>query len=139
MIRKLALAVAVAALAMPAVSAQQPAAPGAPPACRDGEVTRVRHSKIKAGATMADFDAAVAAHRAWYTSRGYRLNMIVAPVLRFQNGVPTVAGDEVMSFASGDNVPREKQDSGWSDFVAKYRAASDLTLEQVVCMPKHGG
>lgn len=136
MIRRFALALAVAALAVPAaVPAQQS---GAQTVCPNGDVTRVRHSKIKAGKTMADFDAAVAAHRAWYKSHGYKLTMILAPVLHYPGGAGTVAKDEVMSFASGDNVPRDKQDAGWNDFVAKYRAASDLTLEQVVCMPRHG-
>lgn len=137
MIRKLALALAVAALAVPSLSAQQSPAAGMQSACKHGEVTRVRHSKIKAGATMAEFEAAAAAHRAWYTSRGYKLTMVLAPVLHYQGGVPSVAKDEVMSFASGDNVPRDKQDAAWNAFVAKYRASSDLTFEQVVCMPKH--
>ncbi len=136
MTRNFALAATLAVLAVPALAADKPA-PTAQSICK-GDVTRVRHSKIKAGATMADFDAAVAAHRAWYKTHGYKLTMTIAPVLRLQNGTPTIAKDEVMSFATGDNVPRDKQDLGWTDFVAKYRAASDLTFEQVVCMPKHG-
>jgi opacity protein-like surface antigen len=136
MMRTFAFAAALAALALPAAAADAPA-PTAQSICK-GDVTRVRHNKLKPGATMADFDAAVAAHRAWYKSRGYKLTIVIAPVLHMQNGVPMVSKDEVMSFASGDNVPRDRQDKGWGDFVAKYRASSDMTLEQIVCMPKHG-
>lgn len=64
--------------------------------------------------------------------------MRVAPVLRWQDGAPMVSKDEVMTFATGDSVPREKQDQAWADYVALYRASSDMAFQKVVCMPKRG-
>lgn len=126
---------AVPAAGMSAAATAQTAAPVAE-VCK-GDVTRVRLSKLKPGASMADFDGAVAAHIAWYKARGYKLDQIVAPVLVWKDGAPSVSPDEVMTFATGDNVPRDKQDQGWADFVAKYRATSEIVTEKVICMPKH--
>jgi hypothetical protein len=42
-----------------------------------------------------------------------------------------------MTFATGDEVPRDKLDKAWDEFVAKYRAVSDLVIDKVVCMPGH--
>ncbi|MFO6448803.1 hypothetical protein ACLBKU_16840 [Erythrobacter sp. NE805] len=139
--KKLTLAT-LAALAVPALgvsygaTAQTQAQIAA--VCPKGDVTRVRLSKIKPGATMAQYEEAVAAHKAWYKAKGYKLVLTQAPVLVWKDGAPSVAPDQIMSFASGDSVPRDKQDAGWAEFVAKYRAASELAVEQVVCMPKHG-
>lgn len=104
--------------------------------CTSGELTRVRLSKLKPGASMADFRAAVAAHIDWYKTHGFKIDQRVAPVLVVTPGsAPTESKDEVMTFATGDNVPRDKQDAGWAAYVAKYRAISDLVLEKGVCMP----
>ncbi|UYY77005.1 hypothetical protein [Sphingomonas sp. R1] len=104
--------------------------------CTSGELTRVRLSKLKPGASMADFRAAVAAHVDWYKTHGFKIDQRVAPVLVVTPGSdPTESKDEVMTFATGDNVPRDKQDAGWAAYVAKYRAVSDLVLEKGVCMP----
>lgn len=137
MLRKMMFA-ALAALAVPALAGSALAQSAAPVAevCK-GDVTRVRLSKLKPGASMADFEAAVAAHKAWYETRGYKLSQIVAPVLVYKDGAPSASLDEVMTFATGDSVPRDKQDKGWGEFVAKYRAVSEIVTEKVVCMPKH--
>ncbi|WP_084583083.1 hypothetical protein [Sphingomonas azotifigens] len=104
--------------------------------CTSGELTRVRLSKLKPGASMADFRAAVAAHIDWYKTHGFKIDQRVAPVLVVTPGsAPTESKDEVMTFATGDNVPRDKQDAGWAAYVAKYRAVSDLVIEKGVCMP----
>lgn len=132
---------AFAALALPAAVSAQPA-PAAAPAgadvCPNGDVARVRVSKIKPEGTMAGFMEAVAAHAAWYRSHGYRIDQSVAPVITYPGGVPTVSKDEVMTIATGDDVPRDKRDADWTAYVAKYRANSDLLIEKAVCMPKHG-
>jgi hypothetical protein len=130
---------ALAALAMPAfpVAASAQGADTVAALCPAGDITRVRVSKLKPGATMADFEAAVAAHVAWYKERGYKIEQIVAPVFTSVDGKPAIAKDEVMTFATGDNVPRDKQDDGWAAFVAKYRAVSDITTDRIICMPKH--
>lgn len=135
--RKIMLA-ALAAMAVPALAgaALAQTAEQAAAVCK-GDVTRVRLSKLKPGASMADFDAAVAAHKAWYEAHGYKLTQTLAPVLVWKDGAPTVSPDEVMTFATGENVPRDKQDQGWGAFVAKYRAVSEILTEKVICMPKH--
>lgn len=106
--------------------------------CPGGELTRVRLSKLKPGATMADFNGAVADHVAWYKAHGYTIEQRVAPVLTMDPaGALTESPDEVMTFATGDNVPRDKHDDAWKAYVAKYRAVSDLVVERGVCMPAH--
>lgn len=128
-------ALAVPAMAAPATVAAQ-AAPSVGSFCPTGEVARVRVSKLKPGATMAEFEAAVAAHVAWYDKRGYKIDQQIATVMEWKDGAPSVSKDQVMTFARGDNVPRDKQDQAWTDYVAKYRAISDMEFEKVVCMPK---
>lgn len=105
-------------------------------ACTSGELTRVRLSKLKAGASMADFRAAVAAHVDWYKAHGFKIDQRVAPVLvAGPDGKASESRDEVMTFATGDYVSRDKQDAGWAAYVAKYRAVSDMVVEKAVCMP----
>jgi hypothetical protein len=129
--RKSMLAALVAVILPGAVAAQS----AAPAACKTGELTRVRLSKIKPGGTMAGFNQAVAAHIAWYKAHGFKMTQRVAPVLVTANGKQQVSRDEVMTFSAGDNVPRDKHDGGWDAFVAKYRANSTVEKETIVCMP----
>jgi hypothetical protein len=129
--RKIVIA-AVAAFVLPGAAAAQSTAQAG---CKSGELTRVRLSKIKSGGTMAGFNQAVAAHTAWYKSHGLRLTQRIAPVLVTTGGRLQVSHAEVMTFSSGDNVPREKHDAAWAAFVAKYRANSVVEKETIVCMP----
>lgn len=128
---------ALAALAIPSMSTAQ-TAPAADTVCANGDIVRARLSKLKPGMTMADFEAASAAHVAWYTKRDYQIDMRIAPVLVYADGKIMVSQDEVMTFATGDSVPRGKQDAEWGAYVDMYRKASDLGLEKAVCMPKRG-
>jgi hypothetical protein len=123
---------AAAAIAMPHTVAAQtkPAA-----ACSQGELTRIRLSKIKPGGTLAGFRDAVAAHTRWYKAHGYRIEQRIAPVVTFGKGKAGAAGQEVMTFVSSADVPREKRDAGWTAFVAKYRANSEIERETIVCLP----
>jgi hypothetical protein len=127
--RSIILAAAAALIVPPAAAAPNPAA-----ACSQGELTRIRVSKIKPGGTLAGFRQAVAAHGAWYKAHGFKLNQRIAPVLVTANG-KQVSPDAVVTISSGDSVPREKHDAGWDSFVAKYRANSIVEKETVVCMP----
>jgi hypothetical protein len=124
--------VAAAAIAMPHAAAAQtkPAA-----ACSQGELTRIRLSKIKPGGTLAGFRDAVAAHTRWYKAHGYRIEQRIAPVVTFAKGKAGASGLEVMTFVSSADVPREKRDAAWTAFVAKYRANSEIERETIVCMP----
>jgi hypothetical protein len=129
--RRIVLA-AAAAIAVPALAAPQPK-PAA--ACAQGELTRIRLSKIKPGGSMAGFRDAVAAHTRWYKTHGYRIEQRIAPVLVSIKGRLQASPNEVMTFATSADVPREKRDAAWAAFVAKYRANSIVEKETIVCMP----
>jgi len=103
--------------------------------CAQGELTRIRVSKIKAGGSMAGFRDAVSAHTRWYQSHGYRIDQRIAPVMTSDKGAMRVSPDEVMTLATSADVPREKRDAGWAAFVAKYKANSTIERETVVCLP----
>ena len=122
---------AAAALVMPAAAAAQPK-PAA--GCSQGELTRIRLSKIKPGGSLAGFRDAVAAHTRWYKAHGYRIEQRIAPVVTFARGKGGASAQEVMTFATSDDVPRDKHDAAWNAFVAKYRANSDIERETIVCM-----
>jgi hypothetical protein len=122
---------AAAALVVPTVAAAQPK-PAA--GCSQGEFTRIRLSKIKPGGSLAGFRDAVAAHTRWYKAHGYRIEQRIAPVVKFAKGKTGPAPQEVMTFATSDDVPRDKHDAAWNAFVANYRANSEIERETIVCM-----
>lgn len=126
---------AAAALVLPGAVVAQPR-PAA--ACSQGELTRIRLSKIKPGGSMAGFRDAVAAHTRWYRSHGFRIDQRIAAVMVSAKGKTQPSPDEVMTLATSDDVPREKHDAAWTAFVAKYRANSDIERETIVCMPEPG-
>lgn len=119
----------IAVLTMPVAAQAQ--------VCATGDVARIRASKITPTGSMAGFQQAVADHLAWYKSHGFKLDQVVAPVLVYDStGKESSSKDEVVTIATGDNVPRDKRDAGWDGFVAKYRANSTILSEKVVCLPK---
>jgi hypothetical protein len=129
-LRFLALAAALAVAAP--VLAQAPA-PTMAPRCA-GEVQVVRVSKLKPGASVADFEKAVAQHMAWYRSHGFtqneqRIGRVMTPQGLSEDTVMTV-------HVNAPGVPRDKRDAGWEAFVAAYRAISDVTSENLVCFAK---
>jgi hypothetical protein len=105
-------------------------------ACAQGELTRIRVSKIKPGGSIAGFRDAVAAHSRWYKAHGYHIEQRIAPAVQFSRGKARAASQEVMTFATSDDVPREKHDAAWDAFVAKYRANSEIERETIVCMSR---
>lgn len=125
---------AAIAVVLPNAAAAQRNSAGA---CSQGEITRIRLSKIKPGGSMAGFRDAVAAHTRWYQAHGYRIEQRIAPVMVFGKGkAGAPSSQEVMTLVTSDDVPREKRDAGWNAFVAKYRANSDIEKETIVCLPK---
>lgn len=137
MIRLLTMA-ATLALAAPALAqAAAPAAPAAPTAPRpprcDGEVQLVRISTLKPGATIAQFEAVVARHMAWYRSHGYTENNQRIARLMTPTGWAT---DKVATIhVNAPGVPREKRDAEWDGFVKAYRDISDISNEYFLCFP----
>lgn len=150
------LAAAAAALVAPALTVAQSRGAST---CSQGQLTRIRLSKITPDGSMAGFRAAVAAHTAWYRVHGYHIDQRIAPVVTFAGGGAEDTGgrsyrgkrtygradasagyggssQEVMTFVTSDDVPREKHDAAWNAFVAKYRANSQIERETIVCMPR---
>lgn len=107
--------------------------------CPSNNVTIVRISKITPGGTMEGFKKAIADHRAWYQSHGYKADeFIAAPVLKYDEATKDlmVAPNEVMTFHThAGPVPKAKQDAAWAAYVAEYRANSEIASETIVCMP----
>jgi hypothetical protein len=115
-------------------------AQNAPLAC-DGDITVVRVSTIKPGA-MEGFMAAVAAHKAWYRSHGFKDNVIVASrvILTDQKtGAMKYSDTEVVTYhvrPPGGKETMAKHDAAWDAYVKMYRDTSDIKSTYVTCMPK---
>ena len=126
---------ALAALQIPSALAQD-----ALPPC-DGDITMVRVSTIKPGA-MANFMAAVAAHKAWYRSHGFKDNIIVASkvfVRDEKTGTMKYSDTEVVTYhirIPGGARTQDKRDAAWDAYVKQYRDSSDIKNEYMTCMPK---
>jgi hypothetical protein len=130
--RTMLILTALAALQIPSALAQN-----APPAC-DGDIAIVRVSTIKPGA-MQGFMEAVAAHKAWYRSHGYKDNVIVATriYLTDAHGDPTKYSEtEVISYHVRPPEGPVKHDAAWDAYVKQYRDTSDIKSEYMTCMPK---
>jgi len=68
--------------------------------------------------SMAQFEAAVAAHRKWYRSRSIEFNeQHVLPIYKMADSTIVV-------------------DAAWDDFTKMYSDVSKVTSQTVVCMPK---
>ena len=123
---------AAAAITVPAAAAAPQPRPAA--TCAQGQLTRIRLSKIKPGGSLAGFRDAVAAHTRWYRAHGYHIEQRIAPVIASGRAKDQGAGEEVMTFATSDDVPPAKRDAGWAAFVARYRANADIERETIVCL-----
>lgn len=117
-------------------------AAGAQPAPCDGQRVTMRISKLKPGGSRAGFEAAVAAHRAWYRANGATGNaLVVAGVL-----VPVNTGGRRVSTSQfvtlhadppvGGVTAAQRASAGWKAFVAKYEANSGIESETRLCLPK---
>jgi hypothetical protein len=121
---------ALAVLQIPSALAQN-----APPAC-DGDLAVVRVSEIKPGA-MQGFMAAVAAHKAWYRSHGFKDNVIVVSKVILtdeKTGAMKYSDSEVVTYHI--RPPKATKDAAWDAYVKMYRDTSDIKSEYFTCMPK---
>jgi hypothetical protein len=129
------LLAALAAFQLPWAFAQN-----APAAC-DGDIAIVRIAAIKPG-RMQSYMAAVAAHKAWYRSHGFKDNVIVASrvILRDdKTGAMKYTDTEVVTYhirPPGSAETQSKRDASWDAYVKQYRDTSDIKNEYVTCMPK---
>jgi hypothetical protein len=111
------------------------------PAC-DGDITVVRVSQIKPGGSMQGFLAAVAAHKEWYRSHGFKDNEIMASrvlVMDHTTGAIKYSDTEVLTYhfrpPGMGNAPG-RGDASWNAYVKLYRENSDIKSEYITCMPK---
>ncbi len=124
---------ALAALQIPSALAQN-----AMPAC-DGDIDVVRVSTVKPGA-MPGFMAAVAAHKAWYRSHGFKDNVIVASRVMVQDEKTKAfkySDTEVVTHhVRPPRVAQADHDPAWDAYVKQYRDYSDIKSEYLTCLPK---
>jgi hypothetical protein len=113
-------------------------AQNAPPAC-NGDYAIVRVSTIKPGA-MEGFMKAVEAHKAWYRSRGFNDNVIVASRVILtdpQTHAMKYSDAEVVTYhVRPPGVKQANRDAAWDAYVKMYRDTSDIKTEYYTCMPK---
>ena len=111
-----------------------------PPKC-DGEYAIVRVSTIKPG-MLDGFMSAVAAHKAWYVSHGFKQDVIVAS--RVITTDPTTkemrySDTEVITYhisPASATQTQPQHDAAWDAYVKQYRDTSDIKSSYFSCMPK---
>ncbi len=116
-------------------------AQNAPLAC-DGRMATVRVSEIKSGGTAEGFQAAVAAHKAWYAAHNLAADQIFAArvVVRDEKTHAASYSDKhFMTFHIHATVPGSapgpKHDEAYDQFVKLYRDNSEIKSEYAICMP----
>ena len=106
----------------------------------NGEMTVVRVSKLKPGATLAQFEDAVHDHMAWYRSHGFTQNtQVIGKLVKRDPATraPVYATDEVVTIHRNSPMGSAvKPDAAWDAYVAKYRKVSDIESEVYACIPK---
>ncbi len=133
------LAIALASAALFASSASAAFAAPANPCPAGQELVTLRISTIKPTGSRAGFDEAARDHMKWYRDHGMKDNQnMVLDVMELDrhSGNISVSKTKVMTLHYRQPDPSLIQrDAAWDAFVAKYRANSDITTEELVCVP----
>jgi len=86
---------------------------------------------------MAQFEAAVTAHRQWYRDRGITFNeQRVVPIYKMVDSTVVVDGAQVMTIHTNPPTTNPPRDAAWDAFTKMYADISKVTSQVVVCMPK---
>ena len=86
---------------------------------------------------MAQFEAAVTAHRKWYRDRGIMFNeQRVVPIYKMIDSTVVVDAAQVMTIHTNPPVTNPPRDAGWEAFTKLYSDVSKVTSQTVVCLPK---
>jgi hypothetical protein len=101
----------------------------------DGQYNTVRVSTIKPGKLQAFMDA-VAAHKAWYRSHGFKENVIVASRVIDTKTGKYVESEVVTFHVNPPDTSTFKTDAAWDAYVKQYRDSSDIKEQYTTCMPK---
>ena len=87
--------------------------------------------------TMAQFDAAVTAHRKWYRDRGVTFNdQRVVPMYKMVESTVMVDSTQVMTIHTNPPASNPPRDAAWEAFTKMYSDVSRVTSQAVVCLPK---
>jgi hypothetical protein len=135
-VSKLALLAVLAMPFCPAAFAQKVTAPMAPPPC-SGVIVTVRVSEITEGGSVEKFNAAVAAHLAWYRSHGVKNNQIIAAkVIERGPSGPVYSDKRFLTFHINPPMPQPPHDAGWDAFTKMYADTSKVVETYNTCMPE---
>ncbi len=120
------------------------------PSC-NGEFVILRLDKIKKSGTIAGVEKAVEDHFAWYRSKGFNDNDVVAArVLKYDPTGNRYVNDESLVVTLHVNPPAEmvtatphpdhaeEPDAAWDAYVKEYDDNSDIIATVPLCLPaKH--
>jgi hypothetical protein len=128
----------IAAATLVATTLLAPIAAQAAAACAEGDIAKLRMSKVPASGSMAGLAKAVADHQKWYRDHGYPDRIVLAPVMTFDraSGRMVALPDQAMTLhLASHEVPAAKRDAAWDAYVAEYKANSQVTSETIICYP----
>jgi len=104
------------------------------PGC-NGVAAIVRVSTLTG--SMAQFEAAVTAHRKWYRDRGISFNeQRVVPIYKMADSTAVVDAAQVMTIHTNPPATNPPRDAAWEAFSKMYSDVSKVTSQTVVCLPK---
>lgn len=130
---RLGVALAVTLMATPVISHAQSAARKLP-GC-NGVAAVVRVSTLTG--SMAQFEAAVTAHRKWYRDRGITFNeQRVVPIYKMADSTVVVDAAQVMTIHTNPPATNPPRDAAWEAFTTMYSDVSKVASQAVVCLPK---
>ena len=128
------IGVLAAALMIAPVVASAQAVPRKLPGC-SGVAAVVRVSTLTG--SMAQFEAAVTAHRKWYRDRGISFNeQRVVPMYKMADSTVVLDAAQVMTIHTNPPATNPPRDAAWDAFTKMYADVSKVTSQVVVCLPK---
>lgn len=132
--------IAISIVSMPVASYAVATSSADPHMVCEGQLERLRISKIKPGGSVAGFLEAVAENNAWYASHNLNGNtQVAARALKYDPATKnfSIAEDEIATI----NVdPKGRagiaEDAAWKSFVKKYDDNSEIVTDKWLCVPK---
>jgi len=132
--------IAVSIVSMPVAAYAAATSSADPHTVCDGQLERLRISKIKPGGSVAGFLEAVAENNAWYAAHGLNgSTQVAARELKYDPATKSfsITEDEIATI----NVdPKGRggiaEDAAWKAFVKKYDDNSEIVTDKWFCLPK---
>jgi hypothetical protein len=107
------------------------------PAC-SGVYSIIRIVQLKSDATLDQYNAALAAHQAWYKQHSYDDVIYAAPVIERDTGSghPMYSKHLILTYHYfKPTSPHPTKDAAWDAFVKLYTNTSDLKESYFDCVP----